>query len=148
MEKENGSLWVKIIGGIIILSVVGLFAKSIFSSSNQAPNGASTSSVVDELSKPSVVEAKMVNGIQELILSWGRLNYNPQVMIVKKDVPVKITGDTDRLQGCFRSLRIKDLGVSKTFTEKDNSFEFTPTKSGDFGFSCAMGMGTGTLRVQ
>ena len=149
MEKENGSAWIKIIGIIILLAVAGLSLRSFFfSSSNQAPNSASALSPVHTLTTPLAVEAKMINGIQEVTLSWGKLNYNPEIILVKKDIPVKITADTDRLQGCFRSLNIKNLAVSKSFTEKDNILTFTPRLSGDFGFSCAMGMGRGILRVQ
>ena len=104
--------------------------------------------VITEQSTENVaVEAKMVDGIQEVTLSWGKLNYNPQVIIVKKDVPVRITADVNRLQGCFRSLLIQEFKVRKSFPERDNTIEFIPNKAGDFPFSCAMGMGTGTLRV-
>ena len=93
-------------------------------------------------------EAKVNNGIQEVKLSWGKFNYNPSKIIVKKDLPVKIIADTDRLQGCYSSLIIKDFGVSKLFSNKDNIVQFTPTKTGEFHFSCSMGMGSGTLVVK
>ena len=63
-------------------------------------------------------------------------------------MPAKIVADTDRLQGCFRSISIPELGIQKSFTEQDNSLEFMPDKKGTYAFGCAMGMGRGTLVIE
>ena len=141
MEKKNV---VKVVVGVLLLGLAVFFIKSVFSSGSE-PVSVTSSAVLEQ---PVSVEAKLVNGIQEIGLSWGKFNYNPGTMIVKKDVPVKITADLDRLQGCFRSINIPDLGVSGSFSEQHPVVEFTPAKSGTFPFSCAMGMGSGTLIVK
>ena len=54
----------------------------------------------------------------------------------------------NQLRGCLRAFRIPNLGISKVFNSNDNVLEFTPTSKGTFGFTCSMGMGTGTLIVK
>ena len=96
----------------------------------------------------TVPETKMVDGVQVATLSWGKFNYEPQAIKLKANVPAKIVADTDRLQGCFRSFTIPELGIQKSFTEQDNSLEFMPDKKGTYAFGCAMGMGRGTLVIE
>ncbi len=108
--------------------------------------GCSTPNTGNQTTK-GVYEAQTVNGIQEVTLSWGKFNYNPEKMIIKAGIPVKLTADTSRLQGCFRALEIPEAGVRKLFTPRDNTLEFTIKNKGDFPFSCSMGMGKGIISV-
>ncbi len=142
MEKNN---YIKIGAGVILLLVAVLFVKNAFSTNNRTPPSLDSLATVEQSTS---VQATLLNGVQEVELSWGKLNYNPQEIVVQKGIPVKITGDLKRLTGCFRSLRIDDFDVSKTFTERDNTVTFTPDKTGTFKFACAMGMGRGVLKVQ
>ena len=89
-----------------------------------------------------------IDGVQVVDLSWGKFSYKPDVITVAAGKPVRIVADLERLQGCFRSFVIRDLGISTSFSSSRNFIEFTPTKTGTFAFSCAMGMGKGTLIVQ
>ncbi|MEK6867213.1 MAG: cupredoxin domain-containing protein [Nanoarchaeota archaeon] len=89
-----------------------------------------------------------MDGVQTVTLSWGKFNYNPETITVSVDKPVRIIADLTRLQGCFQSLVIPDLGIEHYFDEGSESLEFTPTKIGTYAFTCAMGMGKGTLVVE
>jgi uncharacterized protein len=73
--------------------------------------------------------------------------YSPDVITVKKDVPVEwqIQG-SDRM-GCARSFVVPTFGVNEILNPGKNVVEFTPTKEGKFTFSCSMGMIRGTLIV-
>jgi uncharacterized protein len=73
--------------------------------------------------------------------------YSPDVITMKKDVPVEwqIQG-SDRM-GCARSFVVPAFGVNEILTSGKNIVEFTPTKEGKFTFSCSMGMIRGTLIV-
>ena len=119
---------VKIIGTIIVLALAGLV-------------------VMNTKTTQQATTATTIETTQEVTLSWGKLNYNPEVITVKAGEKVRITGDMTRLTGCFQSLQIPELGISKSMTETDNVLEFTPTKKGTFAFGCAMGMGAGKLVV-
>ena len=152
------------IGGIIIVVLVLFLFKNAItidtssspSSSVQGPTlnsmGQQQSSVNKQQQQQSVqssaVLAKEVDGVQEVTLSWGKFNYDPEVIRVKAGKPVKIIGDVSRLQGCFQSLVIPELKLEKYFTKGDNVLLFTPEEKGTFGFTCAMGMGKGTLIVE
>lgn len=85
--------------------------------------------------------------VQVRHLSWGKLNYYPEMITVKAGKKVQLVGDLERLQGCFRSLTIPDLKVNGQFAEGKETVEFTPTQKGTFGFGCSMGMGNGRLVV-
>ena len=133
----NKNTVIKGVAGLLVLVVVAYFVNAVlFSSTGVA--------VVQPIS-PAV--GASVSG-QDVVLSWGKFNYAPEEIHVKKGVPVTIRGDMNRLQGCFRSLRIPELSVQTTFTSSNPSVTFTPEKSGTFGFSCSMGMGSGKIIVE
>ncbi len=85
--------------------------------------------------------------VQEIVLSIKNYNYYPNTITVKADQPVSISLDSS-VQGCFRSLVIKDLGVSKSARTPQDTIDFTPTKKGTFTFTCSMGMGYGKIIVE
>ncbi len=66
---------------------------------------------------------------------------------LKTGVPVKMVVDLSTVQGCLRSIVIPEWGIRKLVTERDNVIEFTPTTPGNFGMSCSMGMGRGTINI-
>ena len=89
----------------------------------------------------------MENGVQvvESQLSSGKY---PSIS-VKKDVPVKwiINATEDSINGCNYKIYINSYGIEHTFQKGENIIEFTPTKSGNIGYSCWMGMIKGNINV-
>ena len=84
-------------------------------------------------------------------LKMDGLNGFQLVMMLKhykdiSNIPVIIIPDLDRLQGCFLSFEVPELGVSEVF-KKNKFVEFTPSKKGSYGFGCSMGMGRGIIKV-
>lgn len=137
VQGQKNNPLILLLGTILLLAVLLFFVTSFFSSTQQTK-------FVEQKEKTDV----STKNVQEVKLSWGKFNYEPEVITVKKGIPVHIVGDLDRLKGCFSSLIIKDLGVEEAFTPADNVIEFTPEKEGSFVFGCSMGMGKGTLIVQ
>lgn len=88
------------------------------------------------------------DGVQRVSLSFGDFNYTPDTIRVKRGVPVEITADTTKLQGCFSTFVVPELNVWGQFTPAKNKIAFTPNRAGTFKFSCAMGMGAGRLIVE
>ena len=88
------------------------------------------------------------DGAQEVALTVQGANYYPNPIRVKIGVPVRLVADMNSVTGCSRSIVIPDFGVSKTVSAGDNIIEFTPDKSGTFGFSCSMNMYRGTIVVE
>ncbi|RJQ22258.1 hypothetical protein C4580_00945 [Candidatus Woesearchaeota archaeon] len=146
MTKDTTSnKTINIIGGIALVALL-LFGAVTLLKPVPVPKATGVLAL-DTASSATAIEAKIVNGVQEVTLGWGKFNYAPEAITVKKGMPVRITADIQRLSGCFRSFQIPELGVSKQFTDSDNIVEFTPQKAGTFTFSCAMGMGSGKLQV-
>ena len=85
--------------------------------------------------------------IQNVVLSYKNYNYFPNTITVKANQPVRISLDSS-VGGCYRSFVMRDFGISKYLKTPSDYIEFTPTKKGTYKFSCAMGMGTGTLIVE
>lgn len=73
--------------------------------------------------------------------------YQPNVLTVKKDVPVRWEILGADFMGCANSLILPAFGVSEYLRAGENVIEFTPTKTGQFTFSCSMGMVRGTMNV-
>lgn len=88
------------------------------------------------------------DGVQRVSLSFASFNYSPSTIRVKRGVPVELVGDTSKLRGCFSSFVIPELNVWGQFTPTNPKIAFTPPRAGTFKFSCAMGMGRGTLVVE
>ena len=93
------------------------------------------------------------DGYQDVALTYGKsghrysYNYILTPSEVKVGIPVRITGDVSRLNGCYRTVTISQYNVRKTLSSSDNTVEFTPTETGDITISCSMGMATTKLTV-
>ena len=122
---------VLVLAGLFILGVAVFSITSLFD---------------DSTPQPTVQGSAATEG--EVLLSWGKFNYVPEVITAKKGVPLRIRADMARLTGCYQSLVVPALGVSESFSTNHDVIEFTPQKSGTFKFTCRMGMGSGTLVVE
>ena len=119
--------------GILLLAVIaGIFFLS--GSKVNADSNVFTASVDND-------------GVQKVNLGFKNYNYYPNTIKVKNGVPVEISLD-ESISGCYRSLIIRDFGVSAISRSPSEKITFTPDKTGIFRFSCSMGMGTGTLIVE
>ena len=86
---------------------------------------------------------QIVNGTQVLKMQVNGTQYIPAQFTVKKGMPVVWEIDGSRAAGCMSSFIAPKLGI-REFLPKDSikRIAFTPTQTGTFEFSCAMGMGT------
>ncbi|MBT3230988.1 hypothetical protein HN358_04410 [Candidatus Uhrbacteria bacterium] len=73
--------------------------------------------------------------------------YQPSTLSVVKDVPVRWEIEGADFMGCANSLILSAFGVREYLYPGENVVEFTPTKTGQFTFSCSMGMVRGTMNV-
>ena len=86
-----------------------------------------------------------VNNAQEVLigLKGGRYILTPNQVEVNKPVLLKNDGT---LSGCAVAVVQRELGISVNFARQD-TYTFTPTKTGKFEITCAMGMYRGTIEV-
>lgn len=88
------------------------------------------------------------DGVQRITLSFGSSNYIPDIIRVRRGIPLEMAADMSRIGGCFSVVVIPGFGIRKQFTPSDNILRFTPDRAGTFNFSCPMGMGRGKIIVE
>ncbi|MDR1775242.1 MAG: sulfite exporter TauE/SafE family protein [Actinomycetes bacterium] len=93
------------------------------------------------------VVATRTGDIQQVTTTLESGDYQPISVVV--GVPVKWTIQaTDRtINGCNGTMQIPEYGIEHEFQPGDNIIEFTPTRTGTFGYSCWMGMIRSTITV-
>ncbi len=75
--------------------------------------------------------------------------YSPDVIVVKKDVPVRLNFFRDETASCSETVVFGDFGIARDLPPfKTTPIEFTPDKSGEFNFVCGMNMLRGKLIVE
>jgi len=83
--------------------------------------------------------------IVKLSVENGKYIMNPSE--IKKGIPVRIEADMSKMPGCSKSIVISAFNVRKSFTNNDNTIEFTPDKAGTFNIVCSMNMYKGTFTI-
>lgn len=75
--------------------------------------------------------------------------YKPNVIYIKKDVPVKWIIKDKGITGCTNEIYLyhENGTIKKKLNQKENIIEFTPTKLGELKFSCWMSMVWGKFIV-
>lgn len=127
MKKKNNSLKIVIVGVAIIIALAFLYAL---------------------IPKQEGIKQDIPESQNKVVLSFGKYNYEPQVIRAKVNEPITIEADMQRIKGCYRAIQIPAFNIRKVLTETDNKITFIPDKKGTFSFSCFMNMGTGTLIVE
>ncbi|MDR7000698.1 cupredoxin domain-containing protein [Neobacillus niacini] len=75
--------------------------------------------------------------------------YTPNVITVKKGVPVKLIIDNPLENSCLSTFTIREFNINKVNLKVGTTtLSFTPTKTGEYTFSCGMGMFKGTVMVK
>ncbi len=88
------------------------------------------------------------SGYQEaMVLVKG--GYTPDVIVVEKGKPVRLSFVRTESASCSEMLLIPDFKKSAQLPEGETvAVEFVPDKAGEFGFQCQMGMLRGKLIVE
>lgn len=100
------------------------------------------------LSDANIKGADIENGVQTALITVNNGGYAPQVITLKKDVPVRLTLKTVNVQSCSRSFTIPALNIQRLLPETGETIiEFTPKTLGSLTFTCSMGMYTGRFNI-
>lgn len=87
-------------------------------------------------------------GIQEInvVVKGG---YSPDVIVVKRGIPVRINFYRNETEDCSDTIVFGDFKIRKPLLAfKTTPIEFTPEKPGEYTFTCGMGMMRGKLVVE
>lgn len=88
------------------------------------------------------------SGVQEIKVTV-KGGYSPDVIVVKKDTPVRLNFYRDETSSCSEQVVFGDFGIAKDLPAfKTTPIEFTPEKAGEFTFACGMNMLRGKLIVE
>lgn len=90
-------------------------------------------------------DEKNIQIIEMRILNSG---FSPNVLHVKKGVPVRWKIFGDQVSSCTNKVIIPSLNISKKINSGENTIEFTPEQTGEIPFSCWMGMVRGKFIVE
>jgi plastocyanin domain-containing protein len=100
-------------------------------------------------SKGKTAQARVeAEGIQEVkvVVKGG---YSPDVIVVKRGTPVRIDFYRDETAECSDTIVFGDFNIRKPLPAfKTTPIKFTPAKSGEYTFTCGMGMMRGKLIVE
>jgi hypothetical protein len=90
---------------------------------------------------------KIENGVQLISSKLSSGSY--PAITVQEGTPVKWTIDAEErdINGCNNRMLILEYGIEHSFTAGENVIEFTPTRTGNFRYSCWMGMIRGSITV-
>ncbi|HXG85542.1 MAG TPA: cupredoxin domain-containing protein [Pyrinomonadaceae bacterium] len=88
------------------------------------------------------------SGTQEIKVTV-RGGYSPDVIVVKKGVPVRLNFYRDETSSCSERVVFGDFGIARDLPAfQTTPIEFTPEKTGEFNFVCGMNMLRGKLIVK
>ena len=88
------------------------------------------------------------SGLQEIKVTV-KGGYSPDVIVVKKDTPVRLNFYRDETASCSEQIVFGDFGIARDLPAfKTTPIEFTPEKAGEFTFACGMNMLRGKLIVE
>lgn len=88
------------------------------------------------------------SGVQEIKVTI-KGGYSPDVIVVKKGKPVRLNFYRDETSSCSEQVVFGDFGIARDLPAyKTTSIEFTPTRTGEFTFTCGMNMMRGKLIVE
>lgn len=75
--------------------------------------------------------------------------YEPASFQLKRDVPARVTFVRESQTTCGTEVVFPDFNIKRALSlNEDVVVEFTPSRSGEFGFACGMGMLRGKVIVQ
>jgi plastocyanin domain-containing protein len=87
-------------------------------------------------------------GAQEVAISV-KGGYTPDVIVVKAGRPVRLTFTRQESSACSEKVLFPDFNQNALLPEGQQvTLEFTPDKTGEYGFQCQMGMLRGKLIVE
>jgi plastocyanin domain-containing protein len=98
--------------------------------------------------RDSVAAPVNEEGMQEIKITV-RGGYSPDVVVVRRGVPVRFDFYRDETDSCSEKVVFGDFGIARDLPAfKTTSIEFTPDKTGEFTFTCGMNMIRGKLIVE
>ena len=95
--------------------------------------------------KAATVGAEGVQRVRITVKS----GYTPDVVVLKKGVPVELDFYRDEASACTEQVVFPDFGISRRLPAFETTpIRFTPDRAGRFTFACGMNMVRGKLIIE
>ncbi|MFQ5899498.1 MAG: heavy metal translocating P-type ATPase, partial [Candidatus Methylomirabilia bacterium] len=92
--------------------------------------------------------ARVAGNVQEIEVTV-KGGYSPDIIRVRKGIPLRLIFNRQEAGDCSSRVVFPDFRASKTLAAfARTTLEFTPDRTGQFGFACGMNMLHGTLIVE
>ncbi len=99
--------------------------------------------------KRNIHKSKAAHEVQSVTVKITKQGYEPKSFTLKPNVLARVTFVREVEKTCGTEIVIPDYNISRPLPlNKHVVVEFTPDKSGEFNFSCGMGMLHGKIVVQ
>lgn len=96
-----------------------------------------------------VRESARVEGGAQRVRITVKGGYSPDVVVVKRGLPVLLDFYRDEASDCTEQVVFPDLRLSRRLPAfETTTVAFTPEREGEFAFTCGMGMVRGRLVVE
>lgn len=129
-------------------AVIVLFAGVVSLTSGWALTGATITGAAIGAPTLDIPTNIPTAGKQVIDMRVQGIDYIPDVLTVKKGVPVEWRIDGSGSSGCTSVITVPSLGITKRLSRTEpNVITFTPQSTGTIRFSCSMGMASGSFRV-
>jgi plastocyanin domain-containing protein len=101
------------------------------------------------LSEGVRASAEVVAGGVQRVRVTVKGGYSPDVVVVKRGVPVEFDFYRDETSSCTEEVVFGDFGISRRLPAfKTTTLRLTPERAGTFTFNCGMNMVRGKLVVE
>jgi uncharacterized protein len=92
--------------------------------------------------------SEQIQDFQEIKMDLTYSGYSPNILYIKKDIPVRWIINVKQMTGCTNAIMIESLGIKKDLEMGENIIEFIPpTDAKEIKFSCWMRMVWGKFIV-
>ncbi len=101
------------------------------------------------LSEGERVEARADAGGVQRVRITVKGGYTPDVVVVKRGVPLELEFYRDEASACTEEVVLNDFNLARRLPAfKATTVRLTPERAGEFTFNCGMGMVHGKLVVE
>ena len=133
---------------VIFIGIIAIVSTFVFAYTIDTPSNGIIFGVRQAGAQPTQ-GPQIAGDVQKIDLRAEPVGYNPDYIVVKKGILVRINVQADANAGCTRSIVFPDFGINKVIPRGGSDvIEFTPTKAGTYQFRCSMNMARGTLVVE
>jgi len=143
ISQENIKQIMKFSGAVVIVLGLFMFNRGLINFGY----GFRTLVFSESISQTEYLITNNIKEYQVIEMDLTYRGYSPNVLFVKKDIPVRWIVNVKQMSGCTDEIIMPEYNIKKPLEYGENIIEFVPRKLGDVKFSCWMQMVWGKFVV-